>query len=186
MGVLAKTKWTAAEFLDWSASQTKKFELEDGHVIEMAAEQARHALTKHAATKALEAAVERAGLDCVVFPDGMTVVIDNGHVRLPDAAVQCSPFDPESIVLDKPVILLEVTSPSSVYRDENHKLIEYFSIPSVAHYLLLSPDKKVVVHFKRGDRPGAIETTILSDGMIELSPPGIRVGVKTLFGEVDR
>jgi Uma2 family endonuclease len=173
---------TAAQFLEWSVEQSKKFELENGEVIEMAAETAKHALMKHAATKALEAGIEKAGLNCTVFPDGMTVVVDDKHVRLPDAAIQCTAFDPNSIVLDAPLVLVEVMSPSSANRDENHKLVEYLSIPSVHHYLLLSPDQRVVVHFKRV-KEARIETRILHGGQIDLTPPGFSVLVEDLLGK---
>lgn len=186
MGALPKTKWTAAEFLDWSAGQSKKFELEGGLVIEMASEQAKHALTKHAATRALEDGVRKAGLDCTVFPDGMTIVVDNGHVRLPDAAVQCGSVDREAVILDRPVILVEVVSPSSINRDENYKLIEYFQIPSVAHYLLISPDQRLVIHFKRSGDSDKIETSFMRDGEIDLTPPGFKVNVADLLGELNR
>ena len=182
MVALKQRKWTSAEFLSWSAGQEKRFELEGGEIIEMAAEQAKHALTKYAATKALENGMQRSGLDCQVFPDGMTVVVDNHHVRLPDASVQCSPIDLESTTLDNPVILVEVVSPSSVNRDESQKLIEYFSIPSVCHYLMLSPDQRLVVHFKRGAESGRIETRIMSEGRIDLTPPGFSVEVGDLLG----
>ena len=182
MGALPKQKWTAAQFLDWARHRSGRFELERGEVVEMAAEQAKHALMKHAAARALEKGIEAAALDCVVFPDGMTVVIDEKNVRLPDAAVQCSPVDPDSITLDDPVILVEVISPSSVNRDENYKLIEYFSVPSVVHYLLLSPDQRLVVHFKRGAETGRIDTAIKSEGIIDLTPPGFSVSVPDLLG----
>jgi len=182
MGALKQQNWTAKRFLEWSAGQSKRYELENGEIVEMAAEKARHALMKHAATAALQAAIAKAGLECAVFPDGMTVVVDDRNVRLPDAAVQCAPVDLDNTVLDQPLILLEVTSPSSIYRDENHKLVEYFMIPSVAHYLLLSPDQRIVVHFQRGAQPGQIDTRIVSEGRIDLTPPGFSVEVSDLLG----
>jgi len=184
MVALKQQNWTAKKFLEWSAGRSKKYELENGEIIEMAAEKARHALMKHAATSALQAAIAEADLPCAVFPDGMTVIVDEKNVRLPDAAVQCAPINLDSTVLDQPLILLEVTSPSSVYRDENHKLVEYFLIPSVAHYLLLSPDQRIVIHFQRGSHPGKIDTRIMSEGRIELSPPGFSVEVSDLLGSV--
>lgn len=179
---LGRTRLTADQFLDWARHQARRFELENGEVVEMASETAKHALMKHAATKALEAGIEKAGLDCTVFPDGLSVVVDQGHVRLPDAAVQCSPFDPETVVLDAPVILVEVVSPSSAHRDEKQKLFEYFSIPSVFHYLLLSPAQHTLIHFRRIDDHGRIETRILSEGQVDLAPPGFSVMVEDLLG----
>ncbi|MBX3570334.1 MAG: Uma2 family endonuclease [Rhizobiaceae bacterium] len=182
MVALPKAKWTASQFLDWSAGQSERYELEGGLIIEMASEQAKHALAKHAAAKALENGVQASGLDWTVFPDGMSVVVDDGHVRLPDAAIQCGPVDLEAVVLDNPVVLVEVVSPSSVNRDETYKLIEYFQVPSVEHYLMISPDQQLVVHFKRAADRKKVETQFLKDGMIELAPPGFSVSVKDLMG----
>jgi Uma2 family endonuclease len=53
-------------------------------------------------------------LPYTVFPDGATVVIDNNRAREPDAAVQADAAgNLDSVVLDAPVIVVEVTSPSS-------------------------------------------------------------------------
>lgn len=180
----ARTKLNSSRFLQWSKAQGKRYELADGELVEMAAEKAKHALMKHAAAKALESGIAAAALDCTVFPDGMSLVIDDAHVRLPDAAVQCGPIDPESVVLDSPIVLVEVTSPSSVSRDESEKLIEYFLVPSVAHYLLLSPEQRKVVHFRRADDSGRFEARILSEGRIDLTPPGFSVDAAELLGRL--
>lgn len=188
MGALPeKNLMTATEFIAWSALQGDRvFELENGTVIKLASETARHALTKHAVAKALEAGIVNAGIDCRVFPDGMQILVDDNTVRLPDAAVQCSPIDMNTTTLNDPVILVEVVSPSSIYRDEKHKLLEYFLIPSVQHYLMIAPEDRHIVHFRRTDEPNKIDTTFVSSGLIDLSPPGISISVEDVFGEVDR
>ncbi len=187
MTAVTRQRMTAEEFVAWSAERPHlRCELERGEVVEMAAEQARHALMKAAAARALEDAVSASGLDCVVFPDGMSVVIDEDHVRVPDAAVQCGGFDPLSSRLDAPVILVEVVSPESVFRDEYSKLVEYFRLPSVVHYLMLDPEKRLVVHSRRvsGDGDGGVrlETRILGSGRIELDPPGLVLNAEELLG----
>ena len=81
----------------------------------------------------------------------MTVVIDNEHAREPDAAVQCGvAFDPNTMILEAPLIVVEITSPSSERDDTGEKLGEYFSVPSIRHYLVVNPDDKLVVHHARG------------------------------------
>ena len=143
----------------------------------MAPERARHNLVKAAVFRALDDAVRRAGLPCTVFTDGMTVVIDNETSREPDAAVQCGvAIDLDSMVLQAPLIVVEITSPSSERDDTGDKLVEYFSVSSIKHYLIVNPAKKAVVHHARGDA-GAITTRIFSEGEIDLSPPGVRVTV---------
>ena len=100
--------------------------------------------------RALDDAIKRAGLPCTVFTDGMTVVIDNETSREPDAAVQCGvAVDLDSMVLQAPLIVVEITSPSSERDDTGDKLVEYFSVPSIRHYLIVNPAKNVVVHHAR-------------------------------------
>ena len=114
----------------------------------------------------------------------MTVVIDDEHAREPDAAVQCGvPSDLNSMILEAPLIVVEVTSPSSERDDTGEKLVEYFSVPSIQHYLIVDPLKKVVIHHARG-RGGAISRRIASSGDISLTPPGMTVPVAELLPEI--
>jgi Uma2 family endonuclease len=75
-----------------------------------------------------------------------------------------------------------VVSPSSERDDTGAKLVEYFSVASVCHYLIVFSEKRVVVHHRR-DEPGtAVHTRILSDGDMLLDPPGISIPVADLLG----
>lgn len=185
MSMQSKPRMTVAEFLDWAAAQPHgRYELVAGEVVAMAPERARHNLVKAAVFRALDDAVKRAGLPCTVFTDGMTVVIDNEHSREPDAAVQCGvATDLDSMILEVPLIVVEVASPSSERDDTGDKLVEYFSVASIRHYLIVNPTKKVVVHHARNEA-GDISTRIAASGEIELTPPGITVPVSQLLPEI--
>ena len=178
-------RMTVTEFLAWASAQSRgRYELVRGEVVAMAPERARHNLVKLEVVLALRNAVRRAGLPCTVFTDGMTVVIDNEHSREPDAAVQCGvSTDLNSMILEAPLIVVEVTSPSSERDDTGEKLVEYFSVASIQHYLIVNPVKKVVVHHARG-QGGDIVTRIASSGAINLTPPGMTVPVAELLPEI--
>lgn len=149
----------------------------------MAPERAQHNVVKLDVALALRSAVKRAGLHCTVFTDGMTVVIDSEHAREPDAAVQCGvQFDPITTVLEAPLIVVEITSPPSERDDNEDKLVEYFSVSSIHHYLIVNPTKKVVIHHAR-DQAGKIATLIAGSGEINLTPPGMTVPVAELLPE---
>jgi len=178
-------RMAVAEFLDWAMAQPRgRYELVQGKVVTMAPERARHALVKGEVFLALKTAVKRSALPCTVFPDGMTVVIDDSHAREPDAAVQCGVApNLDSMVLEAPLIVVEITSPSSERDDPGEKLVEYFSVPSIEHYLIVNPAKKVVIHHARA-QGGDISTRIVSSGAIELTPPGMKVPVAELLPEI--
>lgn len=189
-----KMRMSVDEFLAWSARQPRgRYELVDGEAVAMSPERARHNLIKLEVAVALRDAVRKVQLPCTVFTDGVAVVIDERNTREPDAAVQCGiDVDLDSVVIAAPMIVVEVASPSSERLDTEVKLVDYFSVASIQHYLVVLPEQRVVVHHQRGDG-GAINTRIVRDGEIVLSPPGITVPIAGLLGplfagngEVDR
>ena len=72
----------------------------------------------------------------------------------------------------------EVLSPTtSRHHDTSAKLIGYFKLPSVVHYLIIDADLCTVTHHARNRVPA-----VLSTGALQLDPPGIEVAVADLFG----
>jgi Putative restriction endonuclease len=121
-----------------------------------------------------------------IYPDGMAIRIDARATYEPDAAVVCgSRAPPDAIEIDNPVIVVEVVSPNTAAIDHGRKLSGYFSHPSVQHYPILDPDRRVVIHHKRG-AGDAIETRVLTGGFARLDPPGFEVAVEALFPPPDR
>jgi Uma2 family endonuclease len=185
MTALPIHKMTVAEFVPWAMSQKSgRFELVGGEVVAQASERARHNLAKLAVAKALQNAVKNAKLPCTVFTDGMTVKIDDYTAREPDASVQCGvKVDPEMIILDAPLIVVEVISPSSEKDDSSTKLAEYFSVPSIQHYLIVDAGKKLIIHHARGTTGDEITTRIYTSGEIGLNPPGAVLRVAEVLDE---
>ncbi len=173
-----KPRMTVAEFIPWAMAQSRaRYELVGGEVVAQASERARHNLSKAAVYKALDKAVKKAGLPCTVFTDGMTVKIDEYTAREPDAAVQCgAKVDLDSVILDAPIIVVEVVSPSSERDDTTSKLAEYFSVPSIQHYLIIDPFRPALVHHMR-QAGGDLRTQIHASGLIRLDPPGLELNV---------
>lgn len=168
-------------FLVWADGRQGRWELRDGRPVMMAPQRAAHALAKFAAQKALEAGIVRSGPPCRVFPDGMTVRISARTAFEPDALVVCPPpADLNTMEIPNPVLVVEVLSPSTAADDHGVKLDGYFSIRSVEHYLIVDPDRRVMIHHKRA-REGAIETRILRDGAVRFDPPGFEAEVAAFF-----
>jgi Uma2 family endonuclease len=181
--VLPKQRMKVPEFLVWADEQRGgRYELVDGHIVAMAPERARHALVKLAVARALGDAIEAARFPCTVFPDGMTVVINENTAREPDACVQCGvEVNLDATTIEAPLIVVEVVSPSSERYDLGALLIEYFAVPSIQHYLIVLPGKGAVLHHRR-EEGGGIATRIAYDDEIALDPPGLMVPVAAMVG----
>jgi Uma2 family endonuclease len=172
---------TSDEFLLWAEGREGRWELHDGVPVMMSPEQAAHIRAKFSAAKALDGALATSSLSCEVFTDGLTIRIDARTAFEPDASVVCGPHrSDDTVAVDDPIIVVEVLSPTTAAVDHGRKLSGYFSLPSVHHYLILDPERRVVIHHKRGDGE-AIETRVLMNGVARLDPPGLEVGVPALF-----
>ena len=118
----------------------------------MSPETAGHADTKAAVYNALLAGIRARHLPCHVFPDGMTVRIDETTAYEPDALVYCGDkLPPSAIEVPEPVIVAEVI-PSSRQVDLAIKLAGYFLLPSLAHYLIVDPTRSLILHHSRTER----------------------------------
>jgi len=164
---------TVDEYLAWAEEHPGRYELLDGTVFAMPPEGAGHAEKKAAVHAALLAGIRARHLACHALPDGMTVRIDDTTAYEPDALVYCGPkLAPSALEVPNPLIVVEVLSPSTRHIDLSAKLADCFRLPSIAHYLIVDPEKPRIVHHARsaGD---AILTRIVTAGGITLDPPGI-------------
>jgi Uma2 family endonuclease len=181
MSSVATPLMTVDEFLGWAERRQGRWELQDGELVAMAPERLLHSETKYEVVTALKAAIKRANAPCHAVPDGATVRISARTAFEPDALVYCGPrLPPDAIEVPEPIIVVEVLSEKTAARDHGLKLAGYFSLPSVAHYLLLDAGGRMAIHHKRG-QGDVIETRIFKDGALRLDPPGLEVPVADLF-----
>jgi len=178
---------TADEFIAWAMEQPDgaRHELVSGEVVAMTPERVVHARVKARVFNALADAIERGGLACEAFPDGMAVQVSADTVYEPDAQVRCGPPLPDDDMKTlNPVVVVEVLSPSTRAYDAGAKLGGYLRMPSVRHYLLLDTKSRIVIHHERS-ASGDIATRIAHEGSVRLDPPGIELDVAGLFGRAE-
>ena len=172
---------TVDDFLRWEEEQPEapRFELVDGVPHMMAPERTRHIRVKGAIFAAFGRATRKAGIACEAFVDGHTIPVSASSGYKPDVHVTCNIPDDHTTTSDHPVIIVEVLSPSTARFDRGAKLIGYFSLDSVAHYLLVDPDLKTLEHHQR--HGSEIIKRTLTNGTLALDPPGLEVDVADLF-----
>ncbi|HTO80333.1 MAG TPA: Uma2 family endonuclease, partial [Methylocystis sp.] len=87
----------------------------------------------------------------------------------------------DALFSERPIIVVEVISPSTGRNDALGKLEGYFRLTSVRHYLILSPDEPLVIHHARGEGE-TIQTRIFRSGVIALNPPGLGLDLTDIYG----
>jgi Uma2 family endonuclease len=184
MNIAFNNAMTVADYLAWAEAQgdVTRVELINGQVVSMSPELVVHNLTKGAVFVALREALAKAGLQGQVFTDGLTVPIETHTAYEPDAMVRCGvPLPPKVRTANDPVIVVEVISPTSAHTDTSAKLIGYFKLPSVRHYLVVDPEARSLTHHAR-DEKGVVTAHTLTEGVLRLDPPGLVIDIAGLFG----
>ncbi|MCH9807615.1 MAG: Uma2 family endonuclease [Alphaproteobacteria bacterium] len=195
MTALPQHKLTVEEFLAWAEVQPKeagRFELWDGQVIQtrgaagtMNSERANHWKRKAALYRALYQAFATARLKGDVVIDGASVKLPNNRAVEPDVLIYLGPEVPgDALVVPEPIIVCEVLSPSTAKHDTSTKLEGYFELPSIQHYLIVDPDKPLLIHHTRAEGD-TLRTRIISDAAhpLQLDPPGLSVDLTEVLSE---
>jgi Uma2 family endonuclease len=170
------------EYRRWAETQPSgRFERIEGLVVAMAPERRSHADRKAMVWLALRRAVAAAGLPCHVYPDGITVEVDDNDFE-PDAILRCGDALPgDGVDVPDPMVVVEVLSPSTRNDDLTRKLVGYFRVPSVRHYLIFWADRPQVIHHRRRDDGEGIDTRVVTAGEIRLDPPGVEITVEEVY-----
>ncbi len=168
------------EFRRWAAGQKRRHERIAGEPVAMSPEPIEHARIKSRVWAALDRAIRAANVACEVFPDGITVEIDEDTDYEPDAIVNCGPSAPgDAVAATQPVIVVEVLSPSTQSIDIAEKLADYFRVPTIQHYLIFRSRRREVIHHRRAGAD--IITRVINIGSIALDPPGIAIDLADIY-----
>jgi Uma2 family endonuclease len=112
---------------------------------------------------------------------GMTVRIDERTAYEPDALVYCgTKLQPSAVEVPRPIVVVEVLSPSTRHIDLSAKLADYFRPPNIAHYLIVDPERPRIIHHARAI-DDTILTRIVNEGAIRLDPPGMEVSMADIY-----
>jgi Uma2 family endonuclease len=190
-GHAAIERMTVEAFLDWATRRPEgeRWELVEGEPVPvrgptpahaMAAETVTHARIKRRIDHALGAALANRRHDCEMFVSGPKVRIDPTTAFEPDVAVSCAEVA-QGLLVPEPLIVVEVLSPSTRDKDFTIKLAGYAALPSVAHYLLIDTQRRLVVHHHRSTGETDFRTSIVRGGLLRLDPPGLDLDLDAIY-----
>jgi Uma2 family endonuclease len=173
---------TVDQYLPWAMAQGGRWELIDGRPVKMASETLNHIRVKSYVWLTFLDVIEASGLELHALADGATVRIDPRNANEPDCLVYPGPERPgEDLEVPDPVIVVEVVSPTSSKRDKVKKRTDYFSLPTVAHYLIVDPVERTVQYLCRADSPDAQGRLLREGEFLDLAPLGLVVEVRRFF-----
>ena len=173
---------TEAEFLERSREADLRLEYSDGIVYAMAGEKKKNNRIAGNIYSRLLARADEQG--CRVYIEGVQLRMPKGSKYfLPDVMLSCAPEGEDEYIEENPCVLVEVVSPTSVIRDYNEKKLEYFTLPSLQQYILVSSDKRQVEVYSR-ESSGWHYEVYLEQGEFEVACLGQTVTLEQIYAAV--
>jgi Uma2 family endonuclease len=180
---LRRVHYTYAEYLSLEEESSVRHEFLDGEIYAMAGGSPAHAALAGAVIGILRGQLPPG---CRAFTSDLRVrIAATGLTTYPDAAVvsgrtQRSPEDP--LAVTNPLLLVEVTSPSTEEYDRGEKLRHYKSLASVREVLIVSHRSPELTLHRREDS-GWTVITAGPGGVLELASVPARIAVDEVYRE---
>ena len=138
MAIQTRRTMTVAEYLEWEDRQVVKHEYIDGEIIEMSGGTGNHSKIIVNISAAVYNQIDLS--NCVVHSSEMRIKVSENRYVYPDLCALCGEEayeDANEVTLLNPMVVVEVTSPSSLIRDHVDKPDLYFGAPSIEAYLIV-------------------------------------------------
>lgn len=144
---------TEQDYLEGEKTAEFRHEYVDGQVYAMAGTSIRHNDIALNIAFALRAATR--GTPCKVNASDVKVRAQRSKAYYyPDVIVGCQRDEADEYYLEKPCLIVEVTSKSTEWKDFTEKLVAYQKLASLQVYLIVAQDQPQVTLFYR-DAEGA-------------------------------
>lgn len=182
---------TIDDYLSFERGASEKHEYFDGHIYAMAGGTVRHSMI--VANLISEVGMRLKGSHCRVYAPNLRITVaSTGLYTYPDVTVvygetQIDPRDRDKLTVMNPATIFEVLSPSTEENDREFKAINYWQLPSMRHYVLVSQKEPKVEMWTRG-ADGAWGPVAVTEGLqsaIELSTLGITLPLADIYDGVN-
>lgn len=178
-----RVHYTYDEYVALEDTSTVRHEYLDGEIYAMAGGSPDHAAL---AANVIRALGTQLPAGCRIFTSDLRIRIpQTGLSTYPDVAVVCGATaraSDDRLAVTNPVLLVEVTTPSTEVYDYGEKLRHYMHVPSLREVLILSHLKpRVTLHRRTGD--GWITLTAERGEHIQLESLHASVDVDALYAD---
>lgn len=182
--VLPKRSFTLAEYMAIEREGNVRHEFVDGELVAMTGTSREH----NTIAMNLGAAIRPhlRGSSCRIASSDMKVVIaEAARGYYPDLVVSCSDpsEEPDRYTETRPVLVVEILSPSTEAFDRSDKCDRYRRLPSLRNYVLVSQDtRNVEVHERVDD--GWVVTSYEEGETVVLSSIGMELPMSLIYEDV--
>lgn len=164
-----KPRLSVAEYLAWEAENEIKHEYIDGEVYAISGGTGKHSSIMINITIAI--GQQLGDSVCALHSSEMRVKVNESRYVYPDLSAVCgkSNYEDESeISLLNPILVVEVTSPSSIEHDRVAKRDLYREVPSIQGYLIIDQHRVCAELYTRADVGWLLQVFTDPDDVIPL------------------
>jgi len=174
---------SVAEYLEWEKDSTVRHEYLDGEVYAMSGATRRH--NRVANNLNIQLSLRLGGGPCQVFISDVKVYIEAfNFFYYPDLVVTCDPEDNDEYFAKRPVLVVEVESPSTSAIDRREKLIAYRKLESLQEYLMLAQDRISCEIYRRDQAGNWWSEQLGPDRELRLESVGVSLPLASLYDGV--
>ncbi|CAM5536383.1 hypothetical protein ATER59S_04247 [Aquamicrobium terrae] len=175
MNLQTKYPTTADEFLRWNEGREGKWDFVAGRVMDMMVRVSKY----HAILSGNLLALLKARLP---MPPYVVTSADFGvktaaSVRYPDVMVDGAPGQGQDLAATAPVLIAEISSPSTMAIDFGPKADEYRTIDTLRHYLVLAQDEPRVWLWARNSDGSWSSPQMIAEPDETLILPGLDIAI---------
>lgn len=181
MGLAQRAYLSVEDYLKYEKDSPVKHEYVDGQLYAMAGASKPHVRIAGNFFNRLDNHLVDA--ECEPFISDVKVYVSETLFYYPDVVVACDDLDP--YYTREPILIVEVTSPTTERIDRHEKLPAYKGIKSVREILLVAQDR-VQIEIYRRQTDGTWQTELLTDlnGELQLQSVGLTLQVAQVYRRV--
>jgi Uma2 family endonuclease len=171
---------TEQEYLETERLSDVRREYLGGLVYAMAGASAAHKLIAANLFSKLRAHLR--DRPCQIFISDMKVKIEATNTfYYPDVVVAFDPSGNAEYFRTRPVLIIEVASPTTAATDRREKLLAYEKIPTLLEYVCVAEDEINVLVYRKAENVHWWEETLVPDDLVELESVGLRLKLNEIY-----
>jgi Uma2 family endonuclease len=181
MAEAAIRRMTLDEFLRWDDGTDARYELIDGFPVAMAPPARAHGILCARFGGLIDAALRSRRPCTAQIEAGIARPDRDDSFYVADIAVSCQPYTQGEQLVQEPILIVEILSPSTERNDRRLKLPAYQEIGSVREIVLIDADSHHAEVYRRENTHWRIELVRGADATLLLASVELRISMSELY-----
>jgi Uma2 family endonuclease len=181
MAEAAIRRMTLDEFLRWDDGTDTRYELIDGFPVAMAPPARAHGILCARLGGLIDAALRSRRPCAAQIEAGIARPDHDDSFYVADIAVSCQPYTQGEQLVQEPILIVEILSPSTERNDRRQKLPAYQEIGSVREIVFIDADSHHAEVYRRDNSHWGIELVRGADATLFLASVELRTSMSELY-----